>query len=296
MTMGVYLIRNKANGKVYVGSSVRIEERWEDHIRELNGNRHNNRYLLHAWQKYGQENFSFEIIETTDDESSLVDLEQKWIDYFRSYERDKGYNLSPHAYNILGYRFTEEQRKRVSEALKGKRKSEEHRKKLWINRKVTEEQRRFMSQLGKSWKGKKIVGEHSRKKSEAQRGSKNPRAKYTEELILAIKKDLANQLPTCEIVKKYGVNYMLVYEVRKGKKWTHVRLDEESEKKIQQYNGRIATTGTSNPKAKLDEEKVRKIKQLLSEGVPHREIAKMFNVGKSTITNISTGKTWSHVG
>ncbi|NNV04631.1 GIY-YIG nuclease family protein [Brevibacillus sp. MCWH] len=295
MTMGVYLIRNKVNRKVYVGSSIRIEERWEDHIRELNGNRHNNRYLLHAWQKYGQENFSFEIIETTDDESSLIDLEQKWIDYYRSYERDKGYNLSPSAYNILGYRFTEEQRKRVSEALKGKRKSEEHRKKLWMNRKVTEEQRRFMSELGKRCKGRKIVGDHSRKKSEAQRGSKNPSAKYTEEQVIAIRRDLANHLPMHVIAEKHNVSYHFIYRILKNMSWTHVRLNEESERKIQQYNGRIATTGRSNPNAKLDEEKVRQIKQLLSEGVPQAKIAEMFNVGKSTIVSISTGKTWSHV-
>lgn len=295
MTIGVYKITNRLNGKIYIGSSFRIEERWEDHIRELNGRRHNNKYLTHAWHKYGSENFSFEIIEETDDESLLVALEQKWLDEYRPYERGKGYNLSPSAYNILGYRFTEEQKQKVSLALKGKKKSEVHRKNLWKNREVTEEQRLRMSKIGKRAKGRKIEGEHSKRKSEAQRGSKNPSAKYTEERVTAIRRDLANHLPMNEIAEKHGVTYHFVYNILKNLSWKHVRLDEESEKKIQTYNGRESATGSKNINSKLNEECVKEIKALLSEGVPQSEIARMYNVAKSTITSINTGKTWGHV-
>lgn len=53
--------------------------------------------------------------------------------------------------------------------------------------------------------------------------------------------------------------------------------------------------GSAHPSAQLNEDKVREIKRLLEEGHRHRDIAEWFNVGRQTITNISTGHRWSHV-
>lgn len=39
--IGVYLITNNINGKMYIGSSINIERRWKEHLRDLrNGNHH----------------------------------------------------------------------------------------------------------------------------------------------------------------------------------------------------------------------------------------------------------------
>lgn len=48
--------------------------------------------------------------------------------------------------------------------------------------------------------------------------------------------------------------------------------------------------GENHHRAKLTDDDVRLILALLAEGVPHRTIAKKFEVGKSTITDISRGK------
>lgn len=32
MTCGIYKITNNINGKVYIGQSIRMEERWADHL------------------------------------------------------------------------------------------------------------------------------------------------------------------------------------------------------------------------------------------------------------------------
>lgn len=54
--------------------------------------------------------------------------------------------------------------------------------------------------------------------------------------------------------------------------------------------------GSKNPTAKLTESDVLQIKQLLSEGeLTQTAIAEMFNVSRVTITEINTGKRWSHV-
>ena len=60
---GVYKIKNIINNKIYVGSSKDIKNRWYQHKNLLDNGIHGNRHLQNAWDKYGDENFKFEIIE-----------------------------------------------------------------------------------------------------------------------------------------------------------------------------------------------------------------------------------------
>jgi group I intron endonuclease len=116
---GVYQIVNLINGKRYIGSSKNIKSRWKEHLDKLNKNKHYNIHLKNSWNKYGKENFKFEIIEECL-ENDLADKEQYWIDYYRSYERNYGYNLSKNtkAFN-RGHKDTEESRNKKSLARRG---------------------------------------------------------------------------------------------------------------------------------------------------------------------------------
>ena len=59
----IYKIENLINHKIYVGQSNNPSRRWEEHIRGKD-TRHS---LIHeAIKKYGQQNFSFEVLEWTD--------------------------------------------------------------------------------------------------------------------------------------------------------------------------------------------------------------------------------------
>ncbi len=61
---GIYTITNKITGKLYIGESLDIYRRWHDeHIPQLRKNRHYNKALQSDFNKYGEENFSFEILE-----------------------------------------------------------------------------------------------------------------------------------------------------------------------------------------------------------------------------------------
>lgn len=53
--------------------------------------------------------------------------------------------------------------------------------------------------------------------------------------------------------------------------------------------------GEKNVMAKLTEQQVKEIKQLLKNGVKQRKIAKIYNVHFNTISNIKLGKTWTHI-
>ena len=78
---GVYRIRNKIDDMRYVGSAQDFDERWGIHRKELQKGNHYNKYLQRAWNKYGGENFVFEIEEEVKgSRKDAFDREQVYLD------------------------------------------------------------------------------------------------------------------------------------------------------------------------------------------------------------------------
>ena len=89
--IGIYKIENKINGKVYIGQSIAIKTRWQQHKYEAQtGESQAPLYL--ALRKYGIENFSFEVLEECPQEL-LNEKEIFWIAHYKSNDRDFGYNV-----------------------------------------------------------------------------------------------------------------------------------------------------------------------------------------------------------
>lgn len=59
---GIYKITGP-NVRVYVGQTKDLWTRWNDHVKALHAGEHTNRHLQSAWNTYGPESFSFELIE-----------------------------------------------------------------------------------------------------------------------------------------------------------------------------------------------------------------------------------------
>ncbi len=93
MGCGIYIITNLINKKVYIGSSVRINTRLMSHKYMLRLNEHFNQYLQKSFNKYGENNFSFEVLELCD-EYLLVSRENYYIEKYESNNLTKGYNLA----------------------------------------------------------------------------------------------------------------------------------------------------------------------------------------------------------
>jgi group I intron endonuclease len=91
MTSGVYLIQCSETGKVYVGSSKNIEQRWLQHKYLLKKGEHHSIKLQNAWNKYGVDAFTFFVIEQ--DCPNLVEAEQKWINSHDAFKA--GFNSRP---------------------------------------------------------------------------------------------------------------------------------------------------------------------------------------------------------
>ncbi len=90
--VGVYAITNRINGHKYIGISVDIRKRFHDHIKDLKGNYHKNGHLQKAWNKYGEENFCFSVLEECF-KDKLCDKEVIWVNRLKSFAGFKLYNM-----------------------------------------------------------------------------------------------------------------------------------------------------------------------------------------------------------
>ena len=98
---GVFQIKNTANGKILLGSSLNLEGPVNGHRFMLKIGSHRNKVLQQEWNEYGEDSFIFEILETVtvkdDPNFNLSDeltlLEMIWLEKLQPFG-EKGYNLN----------------------------------------------------------------------------------------------------------------------------------------------------------------------------------------------------------
>lgn len=123
--IGVYCLINLINGHIYIGSSINIANRMSSYLNNtyLKNKKVNNMPIVLALLKYGpcprpltlsgcgpggQENFAIFILEYVDIES-LAERETYFISTYLPY-----YNILKQGYSSLGYKHTEETKKKLS--------------------------------------------------------------------------------------------------------------------------------------------------------------------------------------
>lgn len=146
---GIYQIRNKINGKIYVGQAVNIRKRIYRHRGLFSRCVH----LCNAIKKYGWDNFDISILELVDDPLKLTEREQYWLDTLKSYNNEKGYNICPVAKSVKGIKHSEETKIKMSMAHIGKKCTDETRAKMKasrIGRKYSNEFRAKISTIMKN--------------------------------------------------------------------------------------------------------------------------------------------------
>lgn len=97
--IGIYKITCMGNGKVYVGQSIRIKQRWKEHQSDLKNNKHYNHYLQNAYNKYGKNSFKYEILEQCP-KTKLNEREEFYIKLLDSYKN--GFNCNTGGINFIG--------------------------------------------------------------------------------------------------------------------------------------------------------------------------------------------------
>jgi group I intron endonuclease len=111
-TSGVYKITCTANRRFYIGSAINLCRRQYEHWRHLQQNKHVNLHMQRAWKKYGEQAFTFEVLEQVLP-MSLTAREQYWLNKLKPFGR-KGFNIARDADAAhLGMRHTLETREKM---------------------------------------------------------------------------------------------------------------------------------------------------------------------------------------
>lgn len=179
----IYAITNIVNDKQYVGQAVVKYKRWKNHRIALRCNKHENKHLQSAYNKYGEAAFIYTVLEIISDVSLLDEREQYWMDKLDCVD-PKGYNLQPIAGSSRGYKHSIETKMKWSEQRKGKKRSAQFALSVSIRmtgKIITEDTRQ---KLVDSHTGHKHSDETKAKMSAARKGNQNAAdVKQTKEQI-----------------------------------------------------------------------------------------------------------------
>jgi group I intron endonuclease len=154
---GIYKITCTANKKIYIGSALNLRARKSNHFSALRRNKHGNPYLQRAWNKYGEQCFTFEVLELVL-EINRSAREQYWFNRLKPFGH-KGFNVSRDAATPA---HTDEVRKKIGDAFRGRKLTPEHREKM-----------RQASHHQSNWRGKKHTPESIEKTRQALIGRKH---------------------------------------------------------------------------------------------------------------------------
>lgn len=164
-TCGVYCLTNTVNGKVYIGQSVNVGKRLTNHKDNAKSGRGGCSALYSAIRKYGFENFQVSLV---------VECDRQYLDWFERMAILASGSMTPNGYNLEfgGNQCTvvsDETRRKMSLAHKGKKKSPESVRKRAIARTGIPRSDEVKRKISEGNKGK-----HSskRKLSQALKGKK----------------------------------------------------------------------------------------------------------------------------
>lgn len=112
MISGVYMILNKKNDRVYVGSSQNVGGRFIQHKTDLARGRHANAFLQNSWAKNGEASFRFVLLERCP-VSRLLKRETTWMRAF-----PEKYNFGPSSAPTRGAKMSQQTKAKCGAALK----------------------------------------------------------------------------------------------------------------------------------------------------------------------------------
>lgn len=202
---GIYKIT--INNKIYIGSAIYLHKRWKEHKNDLLGNKHCNKYLQRAWNKYKEMNIEIICVCPI---SCLIGMEQYYINTLRP------------EYNIC----------LTAGSSKGRKTSEETKKKLSIISKNISDETRAKLSLAAKRKRKPMSEEIKLKISNAKKGCKGNIGRVCSD-------------ETKRKIKEARKHQIFSEETRKKMSEAHHNISDETRAKMSK-----ASKGDNNPMSK----------------------------------------------
>lgn len=313
----VYLITNLVNLKGYIGKTVDLEDRWATHKKVANGGPDkypNDYFAIHgALNKYGVDNFKFEVLEEFDSEEMAYEFETWWIDYLGTYIRNWGYNLTFGGEGITKETMQKirassqlpEVKEKHSISMKKRYKEtpqllEDMSKRMLGNTlrkgaKLTEEHKQKCSD---SLKGRVFTEEHKQKISQSLQGENCFHSKLTEiNAINIINKWYSGKYTQARLADEYNVSRATINEIVVCKSWKYLPrpdIDNKKLKVLQKSNGIYYKSGIN---AKIKENDVIVIRELYSTGnYTQEELGAKYGITREAIGKIVKYQNWKYIG
>jgi group I intron endonuclease len=245
ITSGIYALQNTTSNKIYIGSTIDFSKRIREHINMLKKGTHHSPHLQYAWNNVCANKFNLLILEIVENADILIEREQHWLDYYKSYNDNYGYNIAPSAGNTTGLTVSEETKLKMSKAKKGKKFTPEHRKKIGIANKGKKRSPEVVAEMSARQKGF-VMPEETKEKirkscigintgvrspevraniSAACKGRKANNRKLSEGNVIEIRKLLAQGKSQRSIARQFNVARSLIYLIKYNKIWTNIKLE-----------------------------------------------------------------------
>jgi group I intron endonuclease len=301
----IYIYQNTLNNKIYVGQTRDLVQRKREH--KFSALQKKDNYpFYNAIRKYGLDKFNIIEIENIND-TDIDEAEQFWIQFFRSWDRNYGYNIDlggcdnkimsqltkdkisvsnkryyeTHTHVSFGKIHTEESKQKMSEAQKGKKASEKTRQKL---SKSHSGQNNVMF-------GKHHTDETKQKISNANAGKCYNTPEHMQKLHKITGDRLRGGHLSQEVKDKISLSH------------TGFRHTEESKNKMSETRKQLGTfagennpnfgkVGELNPSSKLTWEIVNNIRNDYNVGVKGKVLMLKYNISETNMYRILKNKTW----
>ena len=319
---GIYAIVNQTNGKLYIGSTAKtFKQRKYQHFYDLRNNKHHNQYLQSAWNKYGEPNFTFQIIETIDNFDTIAIREQHWIDFYKTYAKDgNGYNLlqfvdghnmhsaetkkklsklhTPKNHPMHGRNHSDASKKQISDSRIGKYGGKNCPS---YGKPCPDHVKQATIKSNKNRVGETHTEEHKLKIANScqgkNAGSNHGLATFTEELVLEIRtKHEKGGVTQKELAQEFNTTINQIGKIVRYERWKHIGNPSVHLNKVLERNKKLKFSGTKSPNSKLQDSDVKEIRRLYSnKEMSLMKMAKHFNVSIATIKNIVYGRSWKHL-
>jgi len=101
--MGVYQVKNLANGKIYIGRAMGLRGKLNSEMFQLRNNLHMNKELQQDFNTLGMDHFAFEVLDRLemkeapgyDYSADLRTLEAMWLEKLQPYAADGYHQRKP---------------------------------------------------------------------------------------------------------------------------------------------------------------------------------------------------------
>ena len=288
---GIYQIRQISNGRLYIGqTSQSFKKRYWFHRSQLRRHMHDNRYLQSAWDKYGEDDFEFSVVEVCErDKTYILEREVYYIQKYGTF--GDGFNLTVGGEGASGYTPSAETRRKIGQA------NREH----MLGRKHTEETKAKMRQSSRHlspspetreavsrYMKHRVVSEDTKAKlRRCNSGSQSSFAVINEECAMQIKQRLIAGQPVKDIATDMNLNYNLVGCISRDETWKDVY--------VHGWNEYCEAQPQHKHSEHLSDDIVRSIRSDIASGITCQECVLKYGISLSRVYCIKNRKCYKNV-